>query len=138
MSTPLRRWLSPSSAMNKRPKPMSAARVTAIWPAVFMFRFPNIFRRRILAPHGHFLGLREAIVLGWTLIGEKQEQSKNKIEPAADFRQKTPPATAAVRPVATAPQCDSHHSVTRLSVLRVADDIERMSVEGGMRNEFHR
>ena len=30
MRTPLRRWLSPSSARNRRPKPMSAASVTAI------------------------------------------------------------------------------------------------------------
>jgi len=34
MSTPLRRWLSPSSARNRRPKPINAASVTAICPAV--------------------------------------------------------------------------------------------------------
>jgi hypothetical protein len=30
MSTPLRRWLSPSSARKRRPKPINAASVTAI------------------------------------------------------------------------------------------------------------
>jgi hypothetical protein len=77
MSNPLRRWLSPSSARKRRPKPINAASVSDLTGSVhvsFPQHFPPMTRRRrsLSKP-------REAFVTGGTRIGEKQEQNKNKI-----------------------------------------------------------
>jgi hypothetical protein len=57
---------------------MSAASVTAIWPAEFMFCFPSGFPPMSLVPHDRSQSLPEAFVVRGKRLGEKQDKARIK------------------------------------------------------------
>jgi hypothetical protein len=79
MSTPLRRWLSPSSASKEAAEADQCGERHGDLTGSVHVSFPQHFPPITFARDDRFRSLCEAFVVGGMTVGEKQEQSKNRI-----------------------------------------------------------